>query len=466
MPAISEQEQANQSTLPLQSKPIMTIQELHALATRSRSRAEELIDALTNLIKQAYTTIDARKNRDIVEYAQDVIRYAKLADFDSELHQLLWVWGNLDPELRSLDCPTHQTTTPQFMETLRQSQESWHQSYGPKKTKFMNCHDCGDTRSSKVRKLEGKTFCNRCGLVNRRKRDKTKKTKTSTDTALNKSGSPDSPPRSDPLESPPLWDSPDSPPRSDPPPHPDATSADEAFTKLAWDGTAETTKTTCRQGPFIMPIDEAETTGATYLHNLDPGSGGLFTMSIDEVCRLDPLQQDIVAVSNGPTEVTRATETAETTYLYNLDPNSGDLFTMSIDEVCRLDSSSQQDITAVMSGGPTEVTKTAETTYLHSLDPNSADVFTMSIDEVYRLDSPSRQNTTMVVWGGTTQTMYQQDSNSDPQDLSIPLTDKVAEGQDICPWDSSLQQDVTQQDSNLDLGNSLSLYYLSTEILA
>jgi tRNA A37 methylthiotransferase MiaB len=118
----------------------MTIQELRVLAIWTRSRAEELTVALTNLMDQVYTPKDAKGNRDIVEYAQDIIKYAKSAYFHSELHQLLWVWGNIDQNLRThLDSPTPQTTTLQFMEILQESQKRWHQFYSLKNKKFMNC---------------------------------------------------------------------------------------------------------------------------------------------------------------------------------------------------------------------------------------------------------------------------------------------------------------------------------------
>ena len=66
---------------------------------QSKSRAKELIIALANLMDQEYTINVAKRNQDIVKYARDVIKYVRSAEFGSELHQLLWVWGSLDPGL-------------------------------------------------------------------------------------------------------------------------------------------------------------------------------------------------------------------------------------------------------------------------------------------------------------------------------------------------------------------------------
>ncbi|KAI9767602.1 MAG: hypothetical protein M1840_005639 [Geoglossum simile] len=157
------------------------IQELHALAKQSKGRAEELIVTLSNLMDQEYTPDDAKRNRDIVEYAQDVIKYARSAEFGSELHQLLW------------------TTTPQFMKILQEWQNRWHRRY-KYNMKPVNCRDCGNTWSSRARKVKGRIFCNPCGLAKARKNKKPKKLNATTDTPLNESDylpPPDSHPRLD-----------------------------------------------------------------------------------------------------------------------------------------------------------------------------------------------------------------------------------------------------------------------------
>jgi hypothetical protein len=88
----------------------------------------------TRLMDQTYTVEDAEKNRNVVRYAEDVIRYASSAFYDSELEQLLWVLGNLDPRLRrDLASPTCRTTTAMFMEVLELSQARWYLLYSKKR---------------------------------------------------------------------------------------------------------------------------------------------------------------------------------------------------------------------------------------------------------------------------------------------------------------------------------------------
>lgn len=56
--------------------------------------------AINALIRERYILTDLQNQRESFAYIQSMISYAKNASFDSQFHQLIWAWRNVDAELK------------------------------------------------------------------------------------------------------------------------------------------------------------------------------------------------------------------------------------------------------------------------------------------------------------------------------------------------------------------------------
>ena len=82
------------------------------------------------LIIERYFISNVRNNRKSINYVQQMINYAKNVNFDSTFHQIIWIWRNLDFELkRNIFAFIKHTTLFQFLQLIKNKKKIWQKMY-------------------------------------------------------------------------------------------------------------------------------------------------------------------------------------------------------------------------------------------------------------------------------------------------------------------------------------------------
>ena len=86
------------------------------------------------LMIERYFISDVRNNRESVNYIQQMINHAKDVSFNNIFHQIIWIWRNLNPELkRNIFVFIEHTTLSQFLQLIENKKKMWQEVY-------KNCH--------------------------------------------------------------------------------------------------------------------------------------------------------------------------------------------------------------------------------------------------------------------------------------------------------------------------------------
>ena len=100
---------------------------ISSLRTRFKPNQSAVI---SSLVAERYSIVDVRNDREPANYVQQMISYAKDANFDSIYHQIMWAWRNLDAELkRDISTSTEHTTLAQFLRMVENKKEVWQEVY-------------------------------------------------------------------------------------------------------------------------------------------------------------------------------------------------------------------------------------------------------------------------------------------------------------------------------------------------
>ena len=87
-------------------------------------------DAMTLLTENKYTIDDVRRQRQISNYIQSVVRHCKDAELVIVLQQLNWIWNHLNSSLqRDVNRLMIFTTVLEFIQQLKKRQSAWKRYY-------------------------------------------------------------------------------------------------------------------------------------------------------------------------------------------------------------------------------------------------------------------------------------------------------------------------------------------------
>ena len=82
------------------------------------------------LIIERYFISNVRNNRKSVNYVQQMINHAKNVNFNNTFHQIIWVWRNLNSELkRNIFVFIEHTTLSQFLQLIKDKKKMWQEMY-------------------------------------------------------------------------------------------------------------------------------------------------------------------------------------------------------------------------------------------------------------------------------------------------------------------------------------------------
>jgi hypothetical protein len=81
---------------------------------------------MTTIIRERYTMNDARRRREPREYASVIMRAARSAELESDAHQVMMIYNDLDLEFqRNIPLPGLITDIQNFLQSLNDKKDIW-----------------------------------------------------------------------------------------------------------------------------------------------------------------------------------------------------------------------------------------------------------------------------------------------------------------------------------------------------